>query len=758
MTSRLPTSRVWTTVRSFLALLARDDEASEPDWQALLEAAVASVPGAQAGSLNVREGEAFVMRAVVGFDRGLLGTSHPEAALRRWYGQDEVWREAGQPRVLRGEDLREHSRRAHEGSGLRGHDELFETLGERGSLCANICLPVVVGGVVVAELNLDNLSDEAALTPDSVGVAQEFGMLAAAALAARERRGREAARVLELAAAREGTLLALGVALETRDLETSGHTERVVRLARALGRALGLSGGELEALTQGAYLHDLGKLAISDTILRKPGKLTPEEFTLMKTHATHGHEIAQRLPNLAPGALDVVLHHHEKWNGGGYPFGLSGADIPLLARIFAVCDVYDALTSERPYKRAWTHGAAVAEIVASAGGHFDPRVVRAFAALDVVACLHGGASADPEGNMCAGLTSLDEQARQLQEALHYAEAVIEVTRFAASDLGQDDLCREVLRVVASTSPLDWGGLTLIEGDVARIRPLWPLPVAGTGEEPETVIPRGPGAVWEAMGRTEPLFVEGRGLEGGGHLDALPNALRRGARAVAWLPLLVEPSRAVVLTVVRRAPAEGWTAHDRRLLEAAARSVRATLERHAHVRALEEAAYQDMLTGLGNRRAFEQALEDALARGERVGVMLLDVDGLKAVNDGFGHERGDELLRAFARALRWSVRREDELYRLGGDEFILVFRALAGDGPGEAPLHVRLATAVEGVRAEGFPNVNVSAGFAHSPADGHTVSQLTRVADERMYRVKRARARDGAAHTSPDARHRTDWRG
>lgn len=187
----------------------------------------------------------------------------------------------------------------------------------------------------------------------------------------------------------EGGLLALGVALETRDLETSGHTQRVVHLALALGQALGLPPDELDALAQGAYLHDLGKLAVPDAILRKPGRLTPEEFAVMQTHAEHGHDIALRLPSLAPGALAVILHHHERWDGSGYPCGLTGLDIPLLARMFAVCDVYDALTSERPYKRAWSHEAAVAEIAAGAGRHFDPCIVRAFMALDVVALLSG---------------------------------------------------------------------------------------------------------------------------------------------------------------------------------------------------------------------------------------------------------------------------------------------------------------------------------------------------------------------------------
>ncbi|BDP40501.1 hypothetical protein DAETH_04700 [Deinococcus aetherius] len=194
-------------------------------------------------------------------------------------------------------------------------------------------------------------------------------------------------RTLDVRRTFEGGLLALGTALEARDFETAGHTERVVKLARGLGQVLGLPPGELEALTEGAYLHDLGKLAVPDHILLKPGRLTPEEWTVMQSHATRGHALALRLPHLSPGALDVIHHHHERWDGSGYPHGLAGQAIPLAARVFAVCDVYDALTSERPYKGAWTPARARDEIGAQSGRHFDPRVAAAFLALDLEAVL-----------------------------------------------------------------------------------------------------------------------------------------------------------------------------------------------------------------------------------------------------------------------------------------------------------------------------------------------------------------------------------
>ncbi|WP_119314882.1 HD domain-containing phosphohydrolase, partial [Calidithermus terrae] len=186
--------------------------------------------------------------------------------------------------------------------------------------------------------------------------------------------------VAELERTREEALRSLGLALEYRDLETAGHTDRVTALALRLGERLGLGEAELANLRWGAYLHDLGKLAIPDAILQKPGKLTPEEWERMKAHATLGELMARQLGFLPAPTLGVIRHHHERWDGTGYPDGLKGEAIPLLARLFALADVYDALTSARPYKQPWSREAALAEIRVQAGRQFDPEIVRVFLA------------------------------------------------------------------------------------------------------------------------------------------------------------------------------------------------------------------------------------------------------------------------------------------------------------------------------------------------------------------------------------------
>lgn len=181
--------------------------------------------------------------------------------------------------------------------------------------------------------------------------------------------------------AREAALRAMGLALEARDRETSGHTDRVAALAMRMAQALGWSPGQMQGLRWGAYLHDVGKIAIPDAVLLKPGTLTEAEWGVMRSHVEEGVRFAGALGFLPETALAVIADHHERWNGQGYPASKAGEEISLAGRLFALCDVYDALTSERPYKAAWTPRAALAEITAQAGQHFDPELTQLFVQL-----------------------------------------------------------------------------------------------------------------------------------------------------------------------------------------------------------------------------------------------------------------------------------------------------------------------------------------------------------------------------------------
>jgi HD-GYP domain-containing protein (c-di-GMP phosphodiesterase class II) len=177
------------------------------------------------------------------------------------------------------------------------------------------------------------------------------------------------------------TLSGWGQALELRDRETEGHSQRAVELTLELSRRLGVSKRELEHIRRGTLLHDIGKMAIPDAILLKPGRLSAAEWRVIRQHPVQAIRMLERIPYLKP-ALAIPRSHHERWDGSGYPEGLNGEGIPFAARIFAVVDVWDALTSDRPYRKAWTKRKAMTYLRDQAGRLFDPRVVHVF--LEVI--------------------------------------------------------------------------------------------------------------------------------------------------------------------------------------------------------------------------------------------------------------------------------------------------------------------------------------------------------------------------------------
>jgi response regulator RpfG family c-di-GMP phosphodiesterase len=184
----------------------------------------------------------------------------------------------------------------------------------------------------------------------------------------------------ELVMAYDATIEGWSAALDLRDKETEGHSQRVTEIALNIARVKGMSEEQLVHVRRGALLHDIGKMGIPDSILLKPGPLTDEEWVIMRQHPQHAFDLLSPIAYLKP-ALDIPYCHHEKWDGSGYPRGLKGENIPLAACIFAVVDVYDALTSDRPYRKAWTKKKTIEHIKAGAGSHFDPAVVEAFLGL-----------------------------------------------------------------------------------------------------------------------------------------------------------------------------------------------------------------------------------------------------------------------------------------------------------------------------------------------------------------------------------------
>jgi cyclic di-GMP phosphodiesterase len=197
-------------------------------------------------------------------------------------------------------------------------------------------------------------------------------------VAARTEQLRQA--MMDLERSYDITLEALGDALDLKDAETEGHSKRVTAFTIAIARAMGMPGDKIRVIARGAFLHDIGKMAIPDAILRKPGALNPEEVAIMREHCYRGYQMLRKIPFLSEAA-DIVYSHQEMWDGSGYPRGLKGEQIPLGARLFAIADTLDAITSDRPYRAAQSFAAARVEIMKWAGRQFDPNAVKIFASM-----------------------------------------------------------------------------------------------------------------------------------------------------------------------------------------------------------------------------------------------------------------------------------------------------------------------------------------------------------------------------------------
>lgn len=218
---------------------------------------------------------------------------------------------------------------------------------------------------------------------------------------------RVAARTAELAEANHSlnqaytaTIEGWSRALDMRDQETQGHSERVTAMTLQLARSMDMTEGELAEIERGALLHDIGKMAVPDAILRKPGPLTEDEWAVMRLHPIQAYEMLSPITFLRP-ALAIPLYHHEKWDGTGYPSGLNGEEIPLPARLFAIVDVWDALSSDRPYRRAWPQDRVIDHLHSLSGSHFDPQIVQAFLKLILTSEAQREGFRDPEASAIA---------------------------------------------------------------------------------------------------------------------------------------------------------------------------------------------------------------------------------------------------------------------------------------------------------------------------------------------------------------------
>ena len=244
-----------------------------------------------------------------------------------------------------------------------------------------LCAPLKIKNELIGVIYVDNRARSGIFQEHDLGLIRAFADQAAVAIDNAQLFENLQASNREMQEAYQATLEGWVQALDMRDKETEGHTQRVTILTERLARSMGVGGVELVNITRGALLHDIGKMAIPDGILLKPGTLTDGERTLIHKHPVYAYEMLTRIDFLLP-AIDIPYCHHEKWDGTGYPRGLRGDEIPFAARIFSIVDVWDALISDRPYRKGYPQEEVRERIKADSGKHFDPCVVEAFLALD----------------------------------------------------------------------------------------------------------------------------------------------------------------------------------------------------------------------------------------------------------------------------------------------------------------------------------------------------------------------------------------
>jgi diguanylate cyclase (GGDEF)-like protein/putative nucleotidyltransferase with HDIG domain len=549
------------------------------------------------------------------------------------------------------------------------------------------------------------------------------------------------------------TIEALSLAIEAKDHTTHDHLKRVQTYAVEIGKDLGVSEAELNAVRAAALLHDIGKLAVPEHILSKPGRLTPEEFDKMKIHPIVGAEILNRVQFPYP-VVPIVRSHHEKWNGKGYPDALKGNEIPMGARILSVVDCFDALTSERPYRRAMSPAEAMRLLRSESGQSYDPQVVECIerrydeleAAVKLVEVreriLPSLSLLRSEAAPSAGFSNLPGKAEV--RATSFLASIVSARQEAqllfelAQTLGNSLSLRETLSVVAVRLKEMIPHQSIVFFVVKEDK-LVPKYVHGLDYNLFTSleIPLGQGiSGWVAVNK-KPIMNGDPAAESKYLGDPAVASTLQSALSV---PLQGRDRVAGVLTLYM-SEKQGFTNDHLRLLLAASSKLGLSVENAMQFEHAEDTASTDFLTGLPNARAICAHLERELARCKRtnsqLAVLLCDLNGFKNVNDKFGHIMGNKLLTDVGRNFRAASRECDQVGRLGGDEFVLVLPDCTPEGVQE--LRKRLEQAVEAasVLVCGDNAVSVSIGCAFHPSNGTTVDELLAEADQTMYLCKAA---------------------
>jgi len=553
---------------------------------------------------------------------------------------------------------------------------------------------------------------------------------------------------LEKASLHLKTIEALALAIDAKDQTTHDHLQRVQTYAVELGRDLGLSLDEMEALRAASVLHDIGKLAVPEHIISKPGKLTPEEFEKMKIHPVVGAQILERVEFPYP-VVPIVRSHHERWDGSGYPDGLKGEDIPIGARILAAVDVLDALASDRQYRKALPLDKAMQVVIKDSGKSFDPKVVEVLArryvelerkaqgkkieplklATDLKVERGEAPAAGFEASASTGKANFLET---IAAARQEGQALYELAQNLGSSLSVDETLSVFAVRLQHLVPFDTLAVWLRKGD--KLQPAY---VHGENFRlfASLEIPVGEGLSGWVVENCRPIVngnptVEpGYGRNGGG-----------GLQSALAVPLTGAHSTFGSLALYHRNK-DAFTRDHLRILEAITGKLALTLENALKYQNAETAAGSDADTGLPNARSLFLHLDAELARcrrqGEPCGVIVCRVEDFHDTLQSSGADAASRLLSGVARAIQGHCREYDYLATLSGGEFVVVLPGLRF-----TDIESRAARLAREVRqAAGTLLVT---GTAHCPEQGTNAEELLAEADRRMHRARMDPRGNGSA--------------
>ena len=523
------------------------------------------------------------------------------------------------------------------------------------------------------------------------------------------------------------TIEALAAALDAKDRHTEAHSRETAALSRAVGRHLGLTDESLRFLEYAALLHDIGKIGIPGYVLNKPGPLDDEETAIMREHPVIGERIVASVPFLSR-IRPVVRAEHERWDGGGYPDGLKGETIPVEARIIHACDAFQAMSSDRPYRRARPLEWILREIGAQSGKQFDPTVAQAL--LDVIERREVVVTGTAESN--------PHEDRPLAEAhswTHHLDAIQQLGARLSSVVDVPHVCETIGKAITTLLPYDQCRIYLLEDDAHTLQAVYFSDTKRAeydGVNAETLaIEVGQGITgWVAETKQGALVGDSERHPKAVHIPGTTDA----DESMLAVPVIFE-DRLIGVIVIVKVGLHQYSGDHLRLMTILANQAAVSIQNARLIERLAMTARTDPLTGLANRRAFEQELEEHLHAipSQTFAVIMLDVDDLKRVNDAFGHAAGDDVLKRVASILIDRLREGDMVSRWGGDEFVLLLPGMDQVGA------VSLARRIGGTLLHGdaiVQPISASIGIAAFPSDGTTAAALLAAADRSMYQEKR----------------------